>query len=328
MIEVTAAQETRVAARWSIVSNTALTLLKLAMGLLSGSISVLAEAIHSGNDLLASCLAFFAVKKAGEPADDEHGYGHGKFESLSAFIEAAMIVLAALMVMYGATRRIIHGGDFEIEHGPALLAMGISAVVNIVVSRYLFRVARKHDSMALEADAWHLSADVYTSAGVFVALALISFTHLPILDPIAAVAVGFLILFQGGRIGREALGQLLDRSLPADEMALVIGLLAEHDDLYMDYHRLRARKAGRERQIDLHLVTCPQVTVSEAHAVCDHLEQDLCARLPHTRVVIHVEPCDSQSCANRNAHTRDPKACELRNRLAARTLTTAITPQK
>lgn len=316
-----AASETRRAARWSVVSNTLLTLLKLTMGLLSGSISVMAEAIHSGNDLLASCLALFAVKKSGEPADAEHGYGHGKFESLSAFIEAAMIVLAAIMVMYGAVRRIMRGGPFDIEGGPALIAMGVSALVNILVSRYLFRVARRHDSMALEADAWHLSADVYTSAGVFLALALISVTHLPILDPIAAIAVGFLILFQGGRIGREALGQLLDRSLPAAEMAAVVGLLAEHNDLYMDYHRLRARKAGRERQIDLHLVTCPQVTVSEAHEVCDHLEQDLGARLPHTRVVIHVEPCDSQTCANRAAHARDPKACELRNRIAAGPLT-------
>ena len=329
MIEANAAQETRRAARWSIVSNTALTLLKLAMGLLSGSISVIAEAIHSGNDLLASCLAFFAVKKAGEPADAEHGYGHGKYESLSAFIEAAMIVIAAIMVMWGATRRVMRGGPFDIEGGPALIAMGVSAVVNVLVSRYLFRVARKHDSMALEADAWHLSADVYTSAAVFVALALISVTHLPILDPIAAIAVGFLILFQGGRIGREALGQLLDRSLPPDEMTMIVGLLAEHEELYMDYHRLRARKAGRERQIDLHLVTCPQVTVAEAHDVCDHLERDVCARLPHTRVVIHVEPCDSKSCANRNAHTRDPQACELRKRVAGRSLTgIAITPQK
>lgn len=327
MIEANAAQETRRAARWSIISNTALTLLKLSMGLLSGSISVIAEAIHSGNDLLASCLALFAVKKAGEPADAEHGYGHGKYESLSAFIEAAMIVIAAIMVMWGAAARILRGGPFDIEGGPALIAMGVSAAVNVVVSRYLFRVARKHDSMALAADAWHLSADVYTSAGVFVALALISVLHRPIIDPIAAIAVGFLILFQGGRIGREALGQLLDRCLPADEMATVVGLLAEHEDLYMDYHRLRARKAGRERQIDLHLVTCPQVTVSEAHEVCDHLEQDLCARLPHTRVVIHVEPCDSNSCANRSAHTRDPQACELRQRVAARPLATA-TPHK
>ena len=300
-----------------------LTLLKLVTGILSGSISVIAEAIHSGNDLLASLLAFFAIRKANEPADEEHGYGHGKYESLSAFIEAAMIVLAAIMVMWGATRRIMRGGSFDIDHGPALIAMGISAVVNIFVSRYLFRIARKNDSMALEADAWHLSADVYTSAGVFVAIGLITVTKQPILDPLAAILVGFLILFQGGRIGRDALGQLLDRSLPEEEMGVVKRLLAEHDDLFMAYHRLRARKAGRERQIDLHLVTCPQITVAQAHSVCDHLEQDIGGCLAHTRVVIHVEPCDQDQCPNRTAASRDASACQLRARVA-----TLISPEK
>jgi cation diffusion facilitator family transporter len=317
MIDPKAARETARAARLSIFSNTALTLLKLVTGLLSGSISVIAEAIHSGNDLLASCIAFYAVRKAAEPADAEHGYGHGKFESLSAFIEAAMIVAAAIMVMWSAVRRIMQGGPSEIEHGPALIAMGVSAVVNVLVSRYLFRVARKHDSMALEADAWHLSADVYTSAGVFAALILITITDLHFLDPIAAILVGFLILFQGGKIGREALAQLLDRSLPEDEMALITNLLAEHNDLFMAYHRLRARKAGRERQIDLHMVTCPHITVEQAHEVCDHLEQDIRNGLPYTRVVIHVEPCDSKACPNRAASVRVPEACELRGRVAA-----------
>lgn len=317
------ARETARAARWSIVSNASLTLLKLVTGLSSHSISVIAEAIHSGNDLLASCLAYFAVRKAAEPADAEHSYGHGKYESLSAFIEAAMIVVAALMVMWQAIRKISSGEVHDIAETPGLIAMGISALANIFVSRYLFRVARKNDSMALEADAWHLSADVYTSVGVFAALALINVTGKAILDPIAAVLVGFLILFQGGRIGREALQQLLDSSLPSDEMASITSLLAEHEDLYMDYHRLRARKAGRERQVDLHLVTCPRVTVQEAHQVCDHLEQDIGACLPHTRLTIHVEPCEQGQCPNRAAETRDPGACQLRARVAAVT-----SPQK
>lgn len=319
MSDSTVSQATSRAAGISIASNVVLTLLKLVTGILSGSISVIAEAIHSGNDLLASLLAFFSIRKANEPADEEHRYGHGKFESLSAFIEAAMIIVAAIMVMVSATRRILRGGPFEVEEAPALIAMGISAVVNVLVSRYLYRVAHRNDSMALAADACHLSADVYTSAGVFVAIGLISVTHQPILDPLAAVLVGFLILFQGGRIGREALGQLLDRSLPVDELATVKRLLGDHEQLFMTYHRLRTRKAGRERQIDLHLVTCPQITVEEAHKVCDHLEQDIAACLPQTRVVIHVEPCDRQGCPNRSAAVRDFDACELRTRVASLT---------
>lgn len=307
-----AARETTRAATWSIVSNSALTGLKLLMGYLSGSISVVAEGIHSGNDLLASFLAWFAIRKANEPADEEHGYGHGKFESLSAFIEAALIVVAALGVMWAAIHRVLSGQRSELEHGPALLVMGISALTNVLISQYLFRISRRHDSVALAADAWHLRADVWTSVGVFASLLLITLTDWHWLDPVGAVLVGCMILFQGGRIGREALGQLLDRSLPAEEMAVITNLLAEHDDLFMDYHRLRARKAGRERQIDLHLVTCPQVTVEAAHEVCDHLEEDLYARLPHTRVVIHVEPCDETSCPNRSGEGRDPGVCRLR----------------
>jgi cation diffusion facilitator family transporter len=312
MVDPKAARETSRAASWSIVSNSLLTVLKLVMGVMSGSISVIAEAIHSGNDLLASLLAWFAIRKANEPADEEHGYGHGKFESLSASIEAALIVVAAVMVMYGALRRLMRGGPFDIDHGPALIAMGISALANVLISRYLFRIARRHDSVALLADAWHLRADVWTSAGVFGSLAAITITDWHWLDPVAAMLVGFLILFQGGRIGREALGQLLDRSLPPEEMQIVTGLLAAHDDLFMDYHRLRARKAGRERQIDLHMLTCPQTTVEAAHGVCDHLEQDIRAQLPYTRVVIHVEPCDETNCPNRAAASRDPGACRLR----------------
>lgn len=313
------ARETTRAAVLSVVSNTTLTLTKLTVGWLTGSVSVVAEGIHSGNDLVASLLAWFAVRKAAEPPDAEHGYGHGKFESLSAFIEAALIVVAAAGVAWTAVHRLLGGQRTDLEHGPALLVMGFSAVANIVVSSYLFRVARKHQSIALEADAWHLRADVWTSAGVFVGLLLIYFTDWHVVDPLAAVLVAVLILFQGGKIGWEALGQLLDRSLPAAEQQLITDLLGEHDDMFLDYHRLRTRRSGRERQIDLHLVTCPRVTVGEAHGVCDHLEQDVAERLAHTRLVIHVEPCNEATCPNRGQDGRDDLVCRLQQRRAQQT---------
>jgi len=314
-----AALETARAATLSIVSNSALTASKLAVGFLTGSVSVLAEGIHSGNDLVASCLAWFAIRKANEPEDEEHLYGHGKYESLSAAAEAALIVVAALGVMWTAVRRLLLGETGDLQHGPALLAMGFSALVNIFVSAYLFRIAKRHDSVALAADAWHLRADVWTSLGVFASLGLILLTDWHFLDPVAALLVGFLILFQGGRIGREAVNQLLDRALPEAEMTLIRETLAEHDDMFMEYHKLRARKAGRERQIDLHLVTCPRVTVEEAHAVTDHLEEAVRGHWPATRVTIHIEPCAEQRCPNRGTDARDPEVCALRQRTAART---------
>lgn len=319
MITRQAARQTSRAAALSIVSNTTLTVGKLAAGFLSGSVGVLAEGIHSGNDLLASLLAWFAIRKANEPEDEQHSYGHGKFESLSAAIEAGLILLAALGVMWTAVRRIAAGHGPELQAGPALAVMGASALTNILVSAYLFRIARRHDSVALEADAWHLRADVWTSLGVFVSLALIAVTNWHFLDPVAALLVGALILFQGGRIGAKAIQQLLDQSLPPEELALIRSLLAAHDDMFMDYHRLRTRKAGRERQVDLHLVTCPRVTVQEAHDIADHLEVDVRTRLPHTLILIHVEPCDEETCPNRAAAARDLEACILQQKIKAAT---------
>jgi cation diffusion facilitator family transporter len=299
-----------------VVSNTVLTITKLGVGWLTGSVSVTAEGIHSGNDLVASFIAWFAVRKASEPPDADHGYGHGKYESLSAFIEAALILVAAAGVAWAAIHRLIVGQESDLAHGPALLVMGFSAVVNVFVSSCLFRTARKHQSLALEADGWHLRADVWTSAGVFVGLLLIYLTDWHIIDPLAAIMVAVLILFQGSRIGWEALGQLLDRSLPESERQLIEKLLGEHDSMFLDYHRLRTRRSGRERQIDLHLVTCPRVTVGEAHGVCDHLEHDAAEALPNTRLVIHVEPCDEEACPNRGKDGRDAMTCRLQQRRA------------
>jgi cation diffusion facilitator family transporter len=185
-----------------------------------------------------------------------------------------------------------------------------------VLAYAMRRKAREKRSMALEGDARHLFTDVWTSAGVFAGLLLVYFTDWHVVDPLVAVLVAAMILFQGSRIGLDALGQLVDRSLPEAERHLVESLLSEHGDMFLDYHRLRTRRSGRERQIDLHLVTCPRVTVAEAHRVCDHLEHDVAERLPHTRVVIHVEPCEQTSCPNRGLSGPADASCLLQQRRA------------
>lgn len=292
-----ASRELQGAALLSVCSNSLLTVGKLVVGFLTGSISVVAEGIHSGNDLLASFIAWFAVRRGTRPPDEDHGFGHGKYESLSAAIEAGLIVLAALGIVWVALGRILSGEDVEMLHGPALFVMGLSVGLNLLVSSHLFRVAHRHDSVAMEANGWHLRTDVWTSAGVFIGLIIVRLTGLHIIDAITAIAVALMILLQGGRIGHKALQQLLDHSLPPAEQEAIKALLREHSDLFMDYHRLRSRKAGRERHVDLHLVTCPSITVAQAHAVCDHLERDIAALLGNTRVTIHVEPCERDDCA-------------------------------
>lgn len=306
-----AARETAQAASFSLATNAGLAVMKLVMGAVTGSISVLADGANSAGDVLTSLLMWHAVRQASRGADADHRYGHGKFESLSAAAESVIIVLAAAAIAWAAFHRLIDGKYGEFEQATALAVMAVSAATNLGVSLYLRRIALKHDSLALRAEAVHRGVDVWTSGGVFAGLALIALTGWTILDPLLAVGISLVILVQGLRVGREALGQLLDQALPAEEMDVIRQVLGEHDDMFLDYHRLRARKAGRQREIDLHLVTCPHVTVQEAHDLADRLEHEVSQRLSDTRMVIHVEPCGHDSCPNRGSEKRDAAVCAL-----------------
>lgn len=277
-------------AAWvSVISNTLLMLSKLVVGVSIGSISVISEAIHSANDLLASFIALFAVKKSSDPPDERHPYGHGKIENISGTIEALLIFIAAAMILIEALKKIIHGGEVEtLSWG--ILVMGVSALVNWFVSAYLLKVAHKTDSIALEADGMHLRTDVYTSLGVFVGLVLIYFTGWNIIDPIAAILVALLIIKAAYDLSKKAFMPLIDTSLDSESLNLIESILEEHKSQYFEYHDLRTRKAGRESHIDLHLVINPDKNVKEAHDLCDKIEEKIKAAIPFAHVLIHVEP--------------------------------------
>jgi cation diffusion facilitator family transporter len=284
------------AARTSVFSNAALTSAKLAAGLFTGSVSVLSEALHSGLDLAAALMAFAAVRKSREPADAEHNFGHGKFESMSGLAEGVLILVAVGLILWGAIGRLI-SGETEIR-GPVvgLAVMGLSALVNIGVSRMLFRVARETESVALEADGWHLRTDVWTSFGVFGGMGLIAlgsrlgFPEVHHLDPVVAIGIALVIARAAVDISRRSYNHLVDRSLPANEVTRIEGLLNEHYPQFTGFHQLRTRQAGPERYIDVHLEMPGEVSVADSHAVCDHLEQELRALIPGAQVLIHVEP--------------------------------------
>jgi cation diffusion facilitator family transporter len=295
------ATETRRAALWSVASNSVLTASKLVVGLLTNSISVISEAVHSGNDLVASLIAFFSVRKANEPADERHRYGHGKYEALSGGIEAGLIVLAALGILYAALRALITGTYEDIAHGPAVAVMGVSMVMNILVSRHLYKTASRHDSMALEADAAHLSTDVWTSGGVFVGLAMMYVVEKAgrpahWIDPVCALLVAVLVMSQGWKIALNAKDQLLDRALPEEEVERIAAVIHDHAGRFVNFHQLRSRRAGHERHIDLHLEVCAQMTVEEAHQLTDHLEDEIEGVFPNANAMIHIEPCSDEDC--------------------------------
>lgn len=280
-------------ARLSILSNTCLTIGKLVVGLSMGSIGVISEAIHSGLDLVASLIAFAAVRQSGKPADDDHHYGHGKFENLASIAEAMLILAAAIGILYHSIPRIFRGGG-EIESlGWGAAVMVVSATVNFVISRKLMQVGKETDSPALVADGWHLRTDVYTSLGVLVGLAGIYLTGYTILDPIVATAVAVLIVKASFDLIRESMGVMLDVSLPSEEEEVIKGVLQGHSDQFLEYHGLRTRKSGPYRYVDLHLVVPRHLPVGAAHELCDRIESEIEAALPGVQVLIHCEPCEA-----------------------------------
>lgn len=283
-------------ARLSIYSNTILFIMKLAVGFLLGSISVLSEALHSGIDLLAAVIANYSVRKAGKPADDIHKFGHGKFENLSGTIEALLITVAAIIILYEAGRKIFFENEVELNGeliGVGIVIMGISALVNFYVSRKIMKVAKHAESIALEADAYHLTTDVYTSIGVFIGLVLIHFTGNPIFDPVLAIIVALMILKASYYLTKRSVSGIMDVKLSDEEEELIKSIIDEHYSDYAEFHNLRSRMSGAERFVDLHLVVPKNQPVIEAHDFCDHLEKDIKEKIPNLSILIHIEPCEA-----------------------------------
>ncbi len=279
------------AAGLSILSNAILVALKLSVGFIMGSVSVISEGAHSTVDLLAALIAFFSIRAAAKPADEEHEFGHGKFENISGFVEALLIFLAAALIIYEAIVRIINRARPEfLVAGIGIMAF--SVVANLFVSRFLHRMANRTDSVALEADAWHLTTDVYTSLGVLVGLLVVETTHWYILDPIIAIGVALLIIRAAWNITRKSMGGLVDVRLPKAEEDIIAASITEHLGEITGFHELRTRKAGSQRYIDLHLVLPKSVTLETAHKLCDHLESDIKSKLSNGLVTIHCEPCE------------------------------------
>jgi cation diffusion facilitator family transporter len=281
-------------ARLSIFSNTLLIIMKLVAGILSGSVSIISEAIHSSMDLMASVIAFFSVKVSALPPDKKHPYGHGKFENISGVVEALLIFIAAGWIIYEAVKKLMQP-ELPESIGIGTIVMFVSAVVNFIVSRRLFKVAKETDSVALEADALHLKTDVYTSLGVCIGLILIWSTGFGILDPIVAILVACLILYESFSLLKKAYSPLLDTQIPDKEILIIEDIIRRHLTSEMGYHMLRTRRSGNMRHVDLHLELPGNLSVIESHDLCDKIENDMMSEIDHIEVYIHIEPRELQT---------------------------------
>ena len=213
------------AAGLSIFSNSVIIVLKLIAGHISGSISIISEAIHSLSDFLASVLTFFSVMKSSEPADKTHPFGHGKYEDMSGFIEGGLIIFAAGFIIYEAVKKILAPTSMDVDTTLGLYVMGISVVANVIVSSVLFKVAKTSDSISLYADAEHLRTDILSSLGVFLGLLLIKVTGIHLLDPIIAIIVACIIFRAGFSISKSTMNNLLDCSLPESDLKTIDDIL-------------------------------------------------------------------------------------------------------
>jgi cation diffusion facilitator family transporter len=276
---------------FSISSNALLLAVKLVAGVLTGSASVLSEAVHSATDLVASVVAFVAVRRSDSPPDEDHNYGHGRFENLAGIFEGAILLGVGTGVIYGAVDGIINGAELEFL-GFGIGVMALSAVVNLFVSRWLLRVARETDSRALEAEGYNLRTDVWGAAGVALGLLAALATGWTVLDPIIAALIGLVILWTAFRLISGSARVLLDESLPEEELGVIEGVIGREvrsDPRIRGYHKLRARKSGPQRHIDFHLQLRAETTLGEAHKISDALEERIRHNLPNSDVLIHLE---------------------------------------
>ena len=277
----------------SLVTTASLLALKLVLGLLSGSIAVLSDAVDSGTDLAGATAALVSVRVAAWPADEDHPYGHGKVESISASVAATVIAVGGGFVVFQAVRRLLAGSP-EIDVGLGLTAVSIAAAANVALAYFMRREARRSHSLALAAEATHLKTNVVQAGAVIAGLALVGISGQRIFDPLVALGLAAYMGWTAVGLVRTAVGEIMDVALPEDELQVIRDVLVAHKEQVRGFHRLRSRKAGPTRHVDMHLVMDPERTVREAHAICDSIEREIEERLPGTVVTIHMEPDDGR----------------------------------
>jgi cation diffusion facilitator family transporter len=280
------------AASVSVYSNTALILLKVIAGTLTGSVAILTEAMHSAIDLVASLVAFFSIRKADEPADESHPYGHEKMENLAAAIEGMLILVGSGVIVFEAIRRLVNGGHVQ-KLGFGIVVVAVSIGVNVGVSGFLIRRARETDSPALEGDAAHLRTDAATSVAVLIGLILVKATGAEWIDAAVALAVAVAIVAAGVQLVARSSRVLVDEALPQAELDDIAAVVRSFGAVGVaGFHKLRARRAGPRRHVDLHVQFRAGTTLEDAHRIAHELQDAIAEHVRHADVLIHLEPED------------------------------------
>lgn len=298
------------AAKLSISTAVALAVLKFTVGIFTGSMAVISSAIDSMLDILMSGVNFLAIRHAEQPADENHAYGHGKFETMAALIQSLVIGGSGVWIIIESINRLIRQSE-PTQIGNGVIVLIISVVCSWLISRYLVKVAEETDSAALRADSLHFAMDVYSNLALAAGLGLIYIFNIPWLDSLLSLGVGVYILLEAFKLVRRAAKDALDEQIPKTERDTIASIISNTRDTRCTCHDLRTRKSGSRRIIDFHLTMCKNLTVEVSHAVTERLENQIEAALPNSDIIIHVEPCshidcqESEDCRNLNMNQAD-----------------------
>ncbi|KAF6601839.1 MULTISPECIES: cation diffusion facilitator family transporter [unclassified Bacillus (in: firmicutes)] len=273
----------------SVISNSLVVMLKIVVGIITGSVAILSEAIHSFLDLIAAFIAFISVRISKKPADTGHPYGHGKVENLSGTIETILIFAAGIWMIYECVQKLVNPAPV---HLPVLgiVVMLAGALINLIVSKFVKREAEKVNSVAMKSNALHLLTDVYTSLGVAASLLVVTVTEWYILDPIIGMVLAMYIIYEAFKLMKEAFPPLIDTRLSEEEEKTILKIIETFQQEFIEIHYFRTRRSGPQEYIDFHLVVASHVTIKDVHDLCDRIERDITNEFKQAQVMIHPEP--------------------------------------
>ncbi|MCY7443754.1 MULTISPECIES: cation diffusion facilitator family transporter [Bacillus] len=273
----------------SVISNSLVVMLKIVVGIITGSVAILSEAIHSFLDLIAAFIAFISVRISKKPADTGHPYGHGKVENLSGTIETILIFAAGIWMIYECVQKLVNPAPV---HLPVLgiVVMLAGALINLIVSKFVKREAEKVNSVAMKSNALHLLTDVYTSLGVAASLLVVTLTKWYILDPIIGMVLAVYIIYEAFKLMKEAFPPLIDTRLSEEEEKTILKIIETFQQEFIEIHDFRTRRSGPQEYIDFHLVVASHVTIKDVHDLCDRIERDITNEFKQAQVMIHPEP--------------------------------------
>jgi len=278
-------------ARFSLGSAISLCALKFVVGLLSGSLGVLSSAVDNLADILMSGVNYLSIRKAMDPADENHPYGHGKIETLGTLFQGVIIGGIGCWIVLEAVRRLREGATLEMVD-VSIAVMAASAVASWFIAEKIRKAGVASGSPALEADSLHYRTDVYSGGGIFASLLLIRLTGWQWIDAAVGFAVGVYVAVAAIHLLWDAAHDLADRGLPPDTVERITRIIEAHRPMVVDWHDLRTRRSGSEKHVDFHVVVCREHSLEEAHRVADHLEMEIAQALGDAHVVTHIDPCE------------------------------------